>query len=287
MKKITLSTMLWASLLLCLNAQTFKDEKTYTFDVANLDLLRVHNKYGAVKVTGTNGNKAVLTVKRSIKSNNNKQLAEAKEKIYLDSTYLDGELMFFVQMPNYRLEIDENGRAHYQSDHNSWNNNQQSFYKNKFELTIELTVPKATQLYISTHHKDLFIQDINADVLAQNHHGHIRLASIGGNVQAHTHHGKIEVGLTKVPTRDAYFDTHHGNISVTFPQNLAAEVALSTRHGQFYTDFDYKEKSMPLKISNGKKGTKYKIGGGTGISIGNGGPKLTFETYHGSIYLLK
>ncbi len=278
--------MLWASLLLCLNAQTFNDEKTFTFDVSNLDLLRIHNKYGAVKVTGTNGNKAILKVKRSLKSKNNKQLAEAKEKIYLDSAYLDGALMFFVQMPRYRLEIDENGRAHYQSEYNSWNNNQKVFYENKFELTIELKVPKATQLYISTHHKDLFIQDISADVLAQNHHGQIKLVAISGNVQAHTHHGKIEVGLTKAPTRDAYFDTHHGNISVTFPPNLSADVQLSTRHGQFYTDFDYQEKPMSLKVSNGKKGTKYKIGGGTGISIGNGGPKLTFETYHGSIYLL-
>jgi len=279
--------LLWASLLLCLNAQTFNDQKTFTFDVSKLDLIRVHNKYGAVKVTGTNGNKAVLTVKRSLKSNNNKRLAEAKEKIYLDSTSLDGELMFFVQMPNYRLEIDENGRVNYQSDHNYWNGNQTVFHENRFEMTIELKVPKTTPLYISTHKKDLLIQGINADVLAQNHHGHIKLASIGGNVQAHTHHGKIEVGLTKVPTRDAFFDTHHGSIWVTFPPSLSAEVALSTRHGKFYTDFDYREKAMPLKISNGKKGTKYKIGGGTGISIGNGGPKLTFETYHGSIYLLK
>jgi len=279
--------MLWASLLLCLNAQTSNDEKTFTFDVSQLDLLRIHNKYGTVKVTGTNSNKAVLTVKRRLKSNNNKRLAAAREEIFLDSTSFDGELMFFVQMPNYRLRIDENGRANYQNNQDSWNNHQKVFFESSVEMTIELKVPKSTQLYISTHKKDLYIQDINADVLAQNHHGDIKLASIGGNVQAHTHHGTIEVGLTKPPTRDAYFDTHHGNISVTFPQNLSAEVQLSTRHGQFYTDFDYKEKSLPLKINNGKKGTKYKVGGGTGISIGNGGPKLTFETYHGSIYLLK
>jgi len=200
--------MLWAGLLLCLNAQTFNDEKTFTFDVSKLDLLRIHNKYGSVKVTGTNGNKAILSVKRHLKSNNNKRLAEAKEKVYLDSTYLDGELMFFVQLPNHRLVIDDNGRANYHSEQNYWGSHQKVFYENKFELTIELKVPKTTQLYISTHKKDLVIQDINADVLAQNHHGHIKLASIGGNVQAHTHHGTIEVGLTKPPTRDAYFDTH-------------------------------------------------------------------------------
>lgn len=277
----------WAVILCHLNAQTFKDEKSFTFDVRNLDLLHVHNKFGNVQVKGTSGSKAVLKVKRTIKATTNNLISAAKADTYLDSTYNNGELIFFVEMPHYHLEINENGHAYYTSDYNGsvqWNKINR---KAKVELEIELSVPSNTPLYISTHHKNLVIKDIKADVWAQNHHGSIKLDAIHGNVQANTHHGKIEVGLTKVPDKDAVFDTHHGNIEVTFPPQLSADFALKTRHGNFFTDFDYQAVAMTPRKVDGQKGTKYKVESETNIRIGNGGPKLNMETYHGSIYLLK
>lgn len=287
MKKFNLSILLWAVTLMCLHAQSFSDEKSYTFDVSQLELLRVHNKDGQVKVKGTTGSRATLRVKRTIKSANSQKLAAAKTEIYLDSVNLDGELMFFIQSPDYQLEINEDGRAYYNSYQNNWNDKRQKFHQVKTTFTIELEVPEQTVLYMSTHREDLTVQNIKADVLAENHHGSLYLEKIGGNVQASTHHGDIQLSLTKVPTRDAIFDTHHGNIKVNFPDNLAANIELKTRHGEFYTDFDYQAQAMPVSLNTSKKGTKYKIGSGTHISIGQGGPKLHFETYHGSIYLLK
>lgn len=289
MKKFNLSILLWAITLMCLNAQSFSDEKTFTFDVDDLELLRLHNKDGQVTVKSTSSNRATLRVKRTIKSANQQKLEAAKTAIFLDSVHLDGELMFYVKSPDYQLEINDNGRAYYNSYQGNWNYKKQAFYKVKTTFTIELEVPQQTALYVSTHREELTIQNINADVLAQNHHGSIRLAKIGGNVQAHTHHGDIKASLTKAPTRDADFDTHHGDIALTFPANLSADVQLKTRHGQFYTDFDYQAQAMPISLvkSKSKKGTKYKIGSGTNVRIGKGGPKLNFETYHGSVYLLK
>lgn len=288
MKKINLSLLLWAGMVCLLQAQSFSDEKSFTFEVGNLDLLHVHNKYGDVVVKGTTGTKAVLKVKRHIKASTNSVLAAAKADTYLDSTYSNNELVFFVEMPDYHLEINADGSAHYSYNYNGssvqWNKVNR---KAKVEMEIELLVPKNTPLYISTHHKNLKISDIKADVWAQNHHGSVKLDNIHGNVQANTHHGKIEVGLTKVPDKDAVFDTHHGNIEVTFPPELSADFALKTRHGNFFTDFDYQAVAMTPKMVYGKKGTKYKVENGTNIRIGKGGPKLNMETYHGSIYLLK
>lgn len=287
MKKINLSILLWAGMVCLLNAQSFSNEKSFTFDANGLSLLHVHNKYGNVQVKGTNGSKAVLKVKRTIKASTNSLLTKVKADTYLDSTCNNGELVFFVEMPDYHLEIEGDGQAHYSSDYDGsiqWNKVNR---KAKVEMEIELSVPKNTPLYISTHHKNVTIADINADVWAQNHHGSIKLAAINGNVQANTHHGKIEVGMTKVPDKDAIFDTHHGKIEVTFPPELSADFQLKTRHGSFYTDFDYQAVAMPAKLTKGKKGTKYKVANGTNIRIGNGGPKISMETYHGSIYLLK
>lgn len=287
MKKMVLSIMAWAVMLCQLNAQSFSDEKTFTFEVNNLNLLHLHNKFGNVQVKGTDGTKAVLKVKRTIKASSRNLVTAAKANTFLDSTYNNGELIFFVEMPDYHLEINENGQAYYTSDYNNWNHSVKVTRKAKVEMEIELSVPKSTPLYISTHHKNLSIEDIKADVWAQNHHGSIQLKAIHGNVLVNTHHGKIQIELTKVPDKDATFDTHHGNIEVTFPQNLSADFQLKTRHGSFYTDFDYQAVAMPAKLTQGKKGTKYKVEGGTNIRIGNGGPTLNMETYHGSIYLLK
>lgn len=288
MKKLNLSILLWAVTLMCMHAQSFSDEKSFTFDVSQINLLRLHNKDGQIKVTGTTGNRATLTVKRTIKSASTQKLEAAKTAVFLDSVNLEGELMFYVQHPDYKLEINEEGSAYYTSRYQgNWDNQKHVFHTAKVIFTIELAIPKQTPLYISTHREKLTVQNINADVLAQNHHGSIYLDKIGGNVQAHTHHGHIEVGLTKVPTRDADFDTHHGNISLTFPSNLSADITLKTRHGQFFTDFDYQAIAMPVSLKTSNKGTKYKIDSGTRIRIGSGGPKLNFKTYHGSIYILK
>ncbi len=291
MKKFNLSVLLWVVTLLCIQAQSYNDEKSFTFDVSQLELLRLHNKDGQVKVTGVSGNRAILRVKRTIKSANPQKLEAAKNSIFLDSINLDGELMFFVQHPDYQVEIDEQGMAYYHSRYQSlngnWSNKEHAFHKIRTTFVIELAIPKQTPLYISTHREELTIRNINADVLAQNHHGDVYLEKIGGNVQAHTHHGHIEASLLTPPTKDANFDTHHGNIKLTFPSNLSADIQLKTRHGQFYTDFDYQERAMLVSRSTSKRGTKYKIGSGTNIRIGKGGPKLNFETYHGSVYILK
>lgn len=287
MKKIHLSTLLWIMTLFCLTAQSYSDEKSFSFDVNQLELLRLHNKEGQVKVAGITGNRATLRVKRTIKSANQAKIEAAKTAIFLDSVNLEGELMFYVQSPDYQLEINEDGRAYYNSYQGNWSDKRQQFHKVHTTFTIELEVPKQTPLYISTHRQQLSASNINADVLAQNHHGDVYLDKIGGNVQAHTHHGLIKAKLTKPPTRDARFDTHHGNISLTFPSNLSADIQLKTRHGQFFTDFDYQNRAMQVSMSKSKKGTKYKIGSGTNIRIGKGGPIIDIETYHGSVYILK
>ena len=285
MKNIIFILLLIGSISQTLTAQSFSDKQTFTFDVKNLEALRLHNKYGDVKVIGTSGNKAKLTVKRTIASASTTQLNKAKEEIYLDSIYSEETLIFFVRNPDYRLEINETGGAHYHSRQENWNN-PKIHYQQKVEMEIELQVPNFVPLFVSTHHKNLSVKNINADVLAQNHHGEINLESIGGNVNAYTHHGKIIASMTKAPNKDATFDTHHGNIEVSYPADLSGNLSLKTKHGNFFTDFDYQSVAMPTSLSKSKKGTKYKIEGGTNIQIGYGGPNLKLRTYHGSIYIL-
>ena len=52
------------------------------------------------------------------------------------------------------------------------------------------------------------------------------------------------------------------------------------------TDFDYEARPMSVSINKSNSRTKYKIGGGTSIRIGEGGPVLTMKTYHGDIFIL-
>lgn len=289
MKKFTLSFVLIGLAIVCLNAQTFTDEKTLSFDATQLDLVRLHNKHGKVTVKGTTGNKVILKVKRKLSSSSARKLESAKTAIYFDSSLEDGVLILFIQTPDYRLEINENGQAHYNNRNNNWDSSNNVFYKVKAEFTVELQIPSTTPLIASTHKNDLSISGMKADLLAHNHHGKLDLKNIGGNVEAHTHHGNINIDYSKNPTKDANFTTHHGSIKLQLQSNFSADVTMSSKHGDFFTEFDYE--AMPMKISSKKernhKGTKYKLGGGSAIRIGDGGPELNFKTYHGSIYLLK
>ncbi len=286
--KFTFVLFISIAIICSCNAQTFTDQATYTVDVRKIDKLRLHNIYGPVKVMGTSGNQAKITVSRKLHSASSQQLEDAKQKIYLDSIFVDNSLIFFVEAPDRKLKIDEDGFAYYQSD---WdrerNKNYLKIFDVKYEFSIEMQVPAQKDLHVSTHHEDLEVNGMNSNIVVQNHHDDLLVKNVGGNATVRNHHGDITVYYTKNPTQDCSYKTHHGTVKVHYKDPLSVDVAMKSYHGEFFTDFDWVANPVRVTESTSSKGTKYVMGKGTSVKIGSGGPEQVFKTHHGDIYLLK
>ena len=268
-------------------AQQFSDNRTITVDVSKVKTLRLHNLYGKVSVKATSGQKAILKVKRSLKSSSTQRLNAGKQEIYLDSVFDDGNLVFFIEAPNRQLEIDENGHAHYNSwGNDSWKDKKSKVFEVKFEFDIEMEVPAQVDLYVSTHEKELEVTGMKGKLFASNHHNSVKLTDIGGNASVYTHHGNIELSYTRNPTEDCTYKTHHGDIRVYYRNALSADVYLDSHHGDFYTDFEWNAKPIEVSSKAKSEGTTYYVGKGTNVRIGTGGVGQNFKTHHGDIYLL-
>lgn len=270
-------------------AQQFKDEATFTVDVSQYDRFHLYNRRGAVTVKATTGNTATLKVMRSLKARNKQRLEEAKAEMYMDKREKDGDIVFFIQHPEMKLEFNDEGYAWYKNrnkDSWGWNSDDDHI---EAEYTITLEIPATTDLTVTTHEHPLKVSGMQADLIARNHHGGVLVEKQGGSADVHSHHEDIEVFYTQIPKRDCKYDTHHGDIRVHYPMGLAADASLYSYHGDFFTEFDWSVLPMTVSANPKDNGAKYRISGksGTNVRIGKGGPMQSFKSHHGDIYLLK
>lgn len=267
--------------------QSYDDNQSMTVNASKYDMVRVHNYNGNVTVREGNGNSVSIKSQRKLKSKNNNKLDQARSEVFLDTAIIDGELIFFVNVPDRKLEIDEKGNGYYNSGwDNNWSKRNIKEYEVQYEFTIEVSIPSDKDVYASTHRKNLDVKGFSGKLIAKNHHGNVKVETGSSAPIVKTHHGDIEVLHTSSGITSGIYKTHHGDIRTTF-RALSAEVSLSTHHGSFYTDFDYNISPMKVTSSKARKGTKYKLGGNTGIKIGNGNATLEYKTHHGDTYITK
>ncbi len=281
-------TLTFCTLAACMG-QKKADQQTFDVAASPLSGLHIHNMYGAVKVVATSSNTLTVHVERTLEAKSASRLAQAEQEIYFDTMWVDNELYFYMNHPDLKLKVEENGRGHYTNcDDYNWNKPSLSRNEVEYEFVLTLEVPAETDLFVSTHQGELTVDGMKGKLSAGNHHSSITISNQAGSTSAHTHHGDITLTLLKNPTEEEYFHTHHGDIKVIYATSLAADVSLTSRHGEFYTDFDWE--LLPPKISenNDNNETKYVVSSrGTHVKIGNGGPLQTFDTYHGDIFLLR
>lgn len=157
-------------------------------------------------------------------------------------------------------------------------------------VNLDITVPNATNLELTTHNGAVKITDITGEVDATTHNGGVTATQIAGNIKLETHNGKITCkeisgdtqlrthnGGIKVyyseaakPARDVSVITHNGNVEFVAPPNFSAEVEVSTHNGSIKTD-------LPITIIG--KVSRRKLKG----KIGTGKGKLHLETHNGSV----
>ncbi|MEP1139808.1 MAG: hypothetical protein ABJH44_06215 [Balneola sp.] len=172
----------------------------------------------------------------------------------------------------------------------NWNRDRWDDYDEvHFEFNIEVEMPKDMMVRASTvNGGKLIVEDMMNGVDAGNVNGDVVLKEIAGKTNAHTVNGDIEVYFAKSPTQDSRFNTVNGSMEVYSPKDLGAVVTFESLHGDLYTDFEQvtRLKAQLNKEKDGR-GNRYRIGKSTPIQIGDGGPKMEFETVNGSAYIRK
>lgn len=162
-------------------------------------------------------------------------------------------------------------------------------------LDIQIKVPKQTTLDLKTMNGSISVEGISGEVTIDAMNGHINVQDAAGPVVAHSMNGKITASLAQLSAAKASsFSSMNGSIEVTLPADLKARLKMKTDRGEIYTDFDVKVDtavgSTPL-VSDGRAKS-----GGIALpptdrtlygTINGGGPEMQFITYNGRIVIRK
>ncbi|NNF35685.1 MAG: hypothetical protein HKN68_16375 [Saprospiraceae bacterium] len=264
-----------------LSAQTLEDQTSMTFNANNYEMLNLHNYKGEVTITAHNQSTIEVKAVRKLSAKSSAKLEKAKQEVFLDSTVIDGALIVFVNAPDRKLEINEDGQASYNSNEwSNWNKSNIKKYDTKYEFILEVKMPASMDLYASNHHSMLDVRGINGKLTAKSHHKGVYVKTGSTDVTVKSHHGDVTVDHTSENVVIGNYKSHHGDIKTSFP-DLSARVEMTSHHGSLYTDFDYDYTSTPVKNSGNGKKTKYKSKGGASIQIGSGKAELYYKTHHG------
>lgn len=272
-------------------SQSHQDVTRMDVNTQNFERVHLYNTGGKVNVTSTSGQSGQIIAHRTIKATSKTKLKRAVEEIFFDSLIIDNELFLFVNNPYKTLEPHSSGKyMHYQYNYRGdekqyWDGMKSLGVDFKFE--IELSLPKATDLVVVTHRGILSVEDIQGSLVAMNHHDDVYLENVADLERASSHHGDVEVSFANEPSEDIALNTHHGDIKLKFKNEPSATLELYSYHGSFYTDFDYKSAPLVTVASKSKRSTKYKVGNKTRVTMGNGGKKISFDSHHGDMYIIK
>lgn len=159
---------------------------------------------------------------------------------------------------------------------------------------LVITVPRHSTLQLKcTNDGDIYVEQIEGEIEANNLNGRVTLKNVSGSVIAHSLNGEVLVTLDRIdPSKPMSFSTMNGNIDITLPESLKANVRLKTDHGEIYSDFDVKINSEPSIVtteSGKQKDGTYHLRFDRTVrgTINGGGPEFQFTTFNGQIYIRK
>ncbi len=241
----------------------------------------IKNINGSLEVTGYEGDEIVVTGTKKLWKNRGNISNQEAEEYYLESVIRDGNVYIYVETPYSRVRW-YNRRMEY-----SYNWNGRDRDRIDFEFDIEVKIPNNLYVDASTvNGGTLWITSMENGVDASNVNGSVVVKDVVGVVDAHTVNGDIEVWFKESPLEDCEFETVNGTMEVFSPGDFGAIVTFKSLHGELYTDFDKITRlANQLNKEEYRDGYRYRISRTAPIQIGDGGPKLSFESVNGSAYI--
>lgn len=302
MKKFLLVLLIFMTAWFTMDGSDFGDfdkiekskiEKSLKFNSSRKSL-EVDNVFGAVKVTGYNGDVLKLRISKTIKAKTKEALLKAKNEVKLDITTDNGKILLYVDGP-------------FRDDDHRREGRHSKKMKYIVQYDMEILVPRKVELSIKTvtegdidiqkiignckvRHANgkIFIKDLNGNFNLKTANGKIEAIKVNGSGDVYTANGKVYVQFTKNPVSDCSFKTINGNVDVRFISGLSGSFNLKTLHGKIFSDFPFEY--LPVKQMKGTRKDGrfvYKSNRFNSIKVGKGGPTISMDTLNGSLIIGK
>ncbi len=275
--KIAICFFVLVSAAQCQDAREETITRTLRFPVAGTERsLLVDNMQGSILVSAHDGETVEMVVKRRTRAESDMKFQEANEDVSLDIREQRNRIEIIVEAP-WR---DRWGSTHHRG---------YRYYGYDVTFDFELKVPRNLDLYLHTvSDGDIGVRDVTGSYEIKNVNGDVRMSGISGSGHASSVNGSLTVGFRENPVDKCLFRTVNGGVEVSFQDPLSAELHLKTFNGKAYTDFDVTAAPRTIPTIKERRGKKtYRGGDAYVVRVGEGGPRLAFDTLNGSIHILK
>ena len=249
----------------------YEDKETIqrSFTVGSGSKVLVDNISGFVHVTGYDGNKIEVDVRKEARAESNEALAQSKREVKLDIEQVGNTVKLYVDGP-----FRNRGRG-------------DDYYGYHVNYDYEIRVPRATVVDLKTiNHGDIQVKGTSGDFAVHGLNGGIEMQDISGSGDVHTLNGKVNVSFARNPEHDCSFHTLNGTMDVHFQAPLNADLHFHTLNGGVYSDFDVAP--LPVEAASGQLQNGryiYRSNRSSGGRAGKGGPTLSFNGLNGAIRL--
>ncbi len=262
-------------------AQSEQKQFEETLAVAQLKTVIIDNVFGPITVSGSSDDQIHISADIYLIANHSRQLAILQKGVQVAVETINDTLFIYDGSPWSCKPYPRNRHCKFE-----WNGSDQGKYK------IAYTIKLPAHLNVSAktiNDGEIKIAQVQGKVAAHNINGGVELTDVHQVVEAHTINGDLTAFFTKIPDADGSFYALNGDINAHFPDNLVAEVLFKSFNGNFYTEFDFNDlpKKNAFTVESDGGQTRYKLEEQQGISIGNGGPQLSFETLNGNMFVRK
>lgn len=255
-------------------SKTEKEEIRSTISLRNkapLHSLQIDNVFGAVTVSGYDGDEIQIQALKTIKADTDRDLEKARKEVSLETRENEGRIELIVSGPFRRAD----GCI-------SWNN-----LDYIVQYDFQIRVPRRCDLTVSTvNDGDIVIEQIQGRFKVNNVNGKIRMSGIDGAGKAHTVNGSVRVNFEKSPAEDCSFHTINGDIELSFAAMPSADFWCKTFNGSVYSDFDLTR--LPAKAGEGRRRGEtfvYKSHDFRGLRIGRGGNQIKMDSLNGDLLI--
>ena len=235
--------------------------------------LNVDNVYGAITVTGDAGEDIRLVVSERIEANDQVELERARSATSLEISRRDNQILICADGP-FRDPDDctqwARGFRH------------KTGYRVFYEL--ELRVPRAIDVTISTVEGDLKVSEVSGRLDVSGVEGAVEITEATGSVRAGSVNAPVHVRFAANPGEDCTFSNINREIDVEFPRDLSADLTFDTMNGKVATDFEHRILPPVARRNEERNGTtRYRLEVESAIRIGAGGPRHCFKSINGDI----
>ena len=165
----TLTSLKTSSLLLflvgSLTAQTLNDQRSFEFDLENIEEVYLINYEGNVNVVAHDRETGKIHIDRTLKSASQERISALRDSIRYDTMYDGNRLYFFIRDKNLVFKIDAEGEGYYDQRWSWYDRNKRDRYQIEHQFNIELALPPNIPLYIRTHRQDISVHDMRGRMI--------------------------------------------------------------------------------------------------------------------------